>query len=116
MFLSDRQVNIIQALATDRIFSSVLVPIDGNGLALKGKRSRETPVREIMTEVVATVSRSHSVKDCMAVMTHQRVRHLPVVEDERLIGLVSIGDVVKSIMTDQEFMIHQLENYITGRV
>ncbi len=85
-------------------------------LALQGKRSRETPVREIMTEVVATVSLSHSVKDCMEVMTHQRVRHLPVVEDERLIGLVSIGDVVKSIMSDQEFMIHQLENYITGRV
>ena len=85
-------------------------------LALKGKRSRETPVREIMTEVVATVSLSHSMRDCMEFMTHQRIRHLPVVEEERLIGLVSIGDVVKSIMSDQEHMIQQLENYIAGRV
>ena len=85
-------------------------------LALLGRRSRETPVREIMTEVIATVTRNHSMQDCMEVMTHERVRHLPVVENERLIGLVSIGDVVKSLMSHQEQMIQQLENYITGRV
>ena len=85
-------------------------------LALEGKRSRETPVREIMTEVVATVSPDHSMKDCMEVMTSQRVRHLPVLEDEELVGLVSIGDVVKSIMSYQQQMIQQLEAYITGRV
>jgi CBS domain-containing protein len=56
------------------------------------------------------------MQDCMEVMTHERVRHLPVVENERLIGLVSIGDVVKSLMSHQEQMIQQLENYITGRV
>ena len=85
-------------------------------LALQGKRSRETPVREIMTQVVATMSPSHSMKDCMEVMTNERVRHLPVVENGELIGLVSIGDVVKSIMSYQEQMIQQLEAYITGRV
>jgi CBS domain-containing protein len=85
-------------------------------LALFGRRSRDTPVREIMTEVIATVTRNHSMQDCMEVMTHERVRHLPVVENERLIGLVSIGDVVKSLMSHQEQMIQQLENYITGRV
>jgi CBS domain-containing protein len=85
-------------------------------LALLGKRSRDTPVREIMTEVIATVTCNHSMQDCMQLMTHERVRHLPVVENERLIGLVSIGDVVKSLMSHQEQMIQQLENYITGRV
>ncbi len=85
-------------------------------LALQGKRSRETPVSEIMTRVIATVTRSHSVKDCMDVMTNQRVRHLPVLEDEKLVGVVSIGDVVFSIMSDQDTMIHQLENYIQGKV
>ena len=85
-------------------------------VALEGKRSRETPVREVMTEVVATVSPSHSMKDCMEVMTTQRVRHLPVLEDDDLVGLVSIGDVVKSIMSYQQQMIQQLEAYITGKV
>ena len=85
-------------------------------LALLGKRSRDTPVREIMTEVIATVTCNHSMQDCMQLMTHERVRHLPVVENEKLIGLVSIGDVVKSLMSHQEQMIQQLENYITGRV
>jgi len=85
-------------------------------LALLGKRSRDTPVREIMTEVIATVTCNHSMQDCMQLMTHERVRHLPVVENERLIGLVSIGDVVKSLMSHQEQMIQQLENYIIGRV
>ncbi len=85
-------------------------------LALQGRRSRETPVSEIMTKVIATVTRAHSVKDCMEVMTNQRVRHLPVLEDDKLIGVVSIGDVVFSIMSDQDTMIHQLENYIQGKV
>ena len=85
-------------------------------LALQGKRSRETPVSEIMTRVIATVTRSHSVKDCMEVMTNQRVRHLPVLEDEKLVGVVSIGDVVFSIMSDQDTMIHHLENYIQGKM
>ena len=85
-------------------------------LALQGKRSRETPVSEIMTRVIATVTRSHSVKDCMEVMTNQHVRHLPVLEDQKLVGVVSIGDIVFSIMSDQDTMIHQLENYIQGKV
>ena len=85
-------------------------------LALKGKRSRQTPVQAIMTHVVATVSPSHSMKDCMEIMTVERVRHLPVLDSGELIGLVSIGDVVKSIMSYQEAMIQQLEAYITGRV
>lgn len=85
-------------------------------LALQGKRSRETPVSDIMTKVIATVTRSHSVTHCMEVMTNQRVRHLPVLENEKLVGVVSIGDVVFSIMSEQDTMIGQLEDYIQGRV
>ncbi len=114
--MADKNVGALVVLEDDLLIGIFSERDYARGLALQGKRSRETPVREIMTEVVVTVTLSHSVKDCMEFMTHQRVRHLPVVEDERLIGLVSIGDVVKSIMSDQEFMIHQLENYITGRV
>ncbi len=85
-------------------------------LALQGKRSRETSVSDIMTTVIATVTRSHSVTHCMEVMTDRRVRHLPVLESEKLVGLVSIGDVVFSVMSEQDTMIGQLEAYIQGKV
>lgn len=82
---------------------------------LKGKASRETPVREIMTSHVLYVRPEQTVDDCMALMTDKRVRHLPVLDEERLVGVISIGDVVKAIITEQEFIIEQLQNYITGR-
>ncbi len=85
-------------------------------LALSGKRSRDTPVSDIMTKVVATVTRSHSVTHCMEVMTDRRIRHLPVLENEKLVGVVSIGDVVFSVMSEQNTMIGQLEDYIQGKV
>jgi CBS domain-containing protein len=82
---------------------------------LRGRTSRETPVREIMTERVLYVKPDQSVNDCMNLMTRHRVRHLPVLAEGELIGIVSIGDVVKGLLADQEFMIEQLENYITGK-
>ena len=81
---------------------------------LHGKSSKDTPVCEIMTEKVDCVSPSHSVRDCMARMTDKHIRHLPVTEGGRVIGIISIGDVVKAIISDQEFMIEQLESYIAG--
>ena len=81
---------------------------------LHGKTSMKTPVKEIMTEDVITVGTGSTVEEVMALMTDKRIRHLPVVEGERIVGVVSIGDLVKAIIADQEFTIGQLENYISG--
>ena len=80
----------------------------------KGKLPEATPAREIMTEKVLWVRPDQTVEECMALMTNKRVRHLPVFEGDQLIGVISIGDVVKAIISEQEFMIEQLEHYITG--
>jgi len=84
-------------------------------IVLKGKSSRETAVREIMTGKVMWTRPEQTIEECMALMTNKRIRHLPVLDEGRLIGVISIGDVVKSIISEQEFMIEQLENYITGK-
>ncbi len=76
--------------------------------------SRRTAVSEIMTGDPQTVTPSNSVTECMTLMTELRVRHLPVIEDDRVVGLVSIGDVVKHVISEQESLIAQLEQYITG--
>ena len=81
---------------------------------LKGKSSLDTAVRDIMTAPVICVGPNHSVNECMALMTAKRFRHLPVTDGDELVGMVSIGDLVKSIIDDQKFEIEQLEHYIHG--
>lgn len=83
-------------------------------VVLYGRSSRATAVREIMTERVVYVHPEQTAENCMALMTDKHVRHLPVLKGERVVGVISIGDVVKSIISAQEFIIEQLENYITG--
>ncbi len=82
---------------------------------LKGKTSVDTPVREIMTSKVIYVLAEQSIEDCMALMTEKHIRHLPVYTGDQLVGVISIGDVVKAVISQQEFVIEQLEKYITGR-
>lgn len=79
---------------------------------LKGKASKDTPVREIMTTSLFVVTPERTVDDCMALMTEKRIRHLPVVEGDRLAGLLSIGDIVKAVISDKQDQIEQLETYI----
>lgn len=81
---------------------------------LQGKSSRDIPVREIMSSRVIYITPDQSVEECMALMINKRIRHLPVMENERLKGIISIGDVVKAIIDEKEFMIDQLVQYIKG--
>jgi CBS domain-containing protein len=83
-------------------------------VALKGRSSKETFVREIITGRVITVTPDHTVEDCMRLMTEHRVRHLPVVSGSKILGVISIGDLVNSIISSQNSAIQQLETYITG--
>ena len=81
---------------------------------LKGKSSPRTAIREVMTKRVICVAPEKTTEECMAIMTEKHLRHLPVLENEQLIGMISIGDLVKSIIDDQKFTIEQLESYIRG--
>ena len=83
-------------------------------IILMSRSSKETPVREIMTSAVMYVHPSQTSEECMVLMTENRLRHLPVMDGNKLIGLISIGDLVKAIISDQKFTIEQLEHYIAG--
>ncbi len=81
---------------------------------LKGRSSPKTPVREVMETNVICVAPEQTADACMALMTEKRIRHLPVLRDDQLVGIISIGDLVKSIISDREFTIEQLEHFIRG--
>lgn len=83
-------------------------------VVLEGKSSKDIPVRQIMTSKVVCVRPEESIEECMALMTDKRIRHLPVIEGDRVVGVISLGDVVKFKISEQEFIISQLEHYITG--
>jgi CBS domain-containing protein len=81
---------------------------------LRGHASKDTPVRAMMTAPVVSVPASWSVHQCMAIMTERRIRHLPVVDEGRLVGVISIGDVVRAIVEEQQFTINALQSYIAS--
>ncbi len=96
----------IVGIITERDYARKIVLLD--------RSSKTTPVRDIMTTSVRYVRLNDTADECMALMTERRMRHLPVIEDGRLVGMVSIGDLVKNIISEQQFTIQQLEHYITG--
>ncbi|QNP49444.1 CBS domain-containing protein [Diaphorobacter aerolatus] len=114
-------------LMADKGIGALMV-LDGNGsiegifserdyarkVVLMGRSSGDTPISEVMTRAVRFVHLENSTDECMAVMTANRIRHLPVVSDGAVVGLISIGDLVKNIMEHQKFLIEQMEQYITG--
>jgi CBS domain-containing protein len=120
------QATVLDALKAMADYDiGALVVLDGERLAgifserdyarkviLHGKASKDTPVHEIMTHKVVCVRPEQSVEECMALMTDKRIRHLPVLQDKRVIGVISIGDVVKEVISEQRLMIEQLEHYI----
>ena len=83
-------------------------------VVLKGKSSRETTIKEVMSTNLICVDPQQSIEECMALMIDKRIRHLPVIENDKLAGLISIGDVVKVVIGEKKFMIDQLIHYITG--
>ncbi|QQC67529.1 CBS domain-containing protein [Paraburkholderia ginsengisoli] len=96
----------IAGIITERDYARKVVLMD--------RSSKATPVRDIMSKAVRFVRPDQTTDDCMALMTERRMRHLPVIENDRLVGMVSIGDLVKNIIAEQQFTIQQLEFYIHG--
>jgi CBS domain-containing protein len=112
--LAEKDVGALLVLDGGRLVGMLSERDYARKVFLKGKSSLNTPVREIMTGRVHTVSPDRTIEECMALMTVHRTRHLPVLEGGRLVGLISIGDVVKASLEEKDFLIKQLENYITG--
>ncbi len=113
--MADKGVGALLVISERKLAGIVSERDYARKVILKGKHSHEIQVREIMTSPVITVTPEHSVEDCMRTITTHRIRHLPVVSGDELVGMISIGDVVKSIISAQAHTIDQLSSYIEGR-
>ncbi len=114
--MADRNVGALLVVEGEKLVGIFSERDYARKVILKGKASREIPVDEIMSTRVVFVRPNQTIDECMALMTEKRIRHLPVLQSGKLIGLISIGDVVKTVISEQEFIIHQLENYISGTI
>jgi CBS domain-containing protein len=112
--MAEHDIGAVLVLDGDEVVGILTERDYARKVALAGRSSKDSPVDAIMTDEVCCVPPNHSVGDCMTLMTQRRVRHLPVVDNGRLIGLVSIGDLVKATIDEQEFTINQLKSYIAG--
>lgn len=110
--MAERSVGALIVMEGGRIAGVISERDYARKVILHGKSSHELEVRDIMTSKVITVHPGQSVEECMALMTEKRIRHLPVTEGERLIGVISIGDLVKEVIAEQRQTIQQLESYI----
>lgn len=112
--MAERDIGALLVLEGEKLVGIFSERDYARKVILQGKSSRDTWVSEIMTSRVVFVRPEQTIEECMALMTEKHIRHLPVLDGERLVGVISIGDVVKAIITEQQFVIEQLEHYITG--
>ena len=112
--MAEKDVGSLVVMEGDELVGIITERHYARNVVLKGKTSPATPVRDIMESHVVIARPEQSIDQCMALMSEKRVRHLPVFEGKKLIGIVSIGDLVKGTIGDQKFTIDQLEHYIRG--
>jgi len=112
--MSDRNIGALVVIEGDEVVGLLSERDYTRKGILKGRAAKDTPVRDMMKTPVICVSPEQSVDACIAIMTEKRVRHLPVLQNGQLRGIVSIGDVLKTTIEDQQFTIEQLEHYISG--
>jgi CBS domain-containing protein len=113
--MADKNVGALMVVDGDNLVGVFSERDYARKIILHGKASKDTPVREIMSSEVFCVRPDQTIEQCMQLMTQKRIRHLPVLDEGRLAGVISIGDVVKAIISEQEFAIQQLEQYIIGQ-
>ncbi len=112
--MADRKVGALLVLDEDKLVGVFSERDYARKVVLKGKSSKDTPVGDVMSSNIVRVVPDQTTELCMSLMTEKRVRHLPVVDGDKVIGVISIGDVVKAVIADREDVIEQLEQYITG--
>ena len=112
--MADKNVGAVLVLEGEKLVCIMSERDYARKIALKGKFSKEVPVREIMSSKVICVGPEQTISNTKAIMSAKRIRHLPVLEEDKLVGLISIGDVVNAILDESSFMIDQLETYIKG--
>ncbi len=112
--MSEKGIGAVVIMENDHL-AGILTERDyARKVVLLGRSSRDLPVREIMTRKVLCVSPERTVDECMALCTSQRARHLPVVDQKQVVGIVSIGDLVKAVIAEQQHLIEELQHYISG--
>ena len=111
--MADKGIGAVMVMTDGQVRGIVSERDYARKVVLQGRSSANTPVKEIMTSRVFAVTPNHSVEDCMSLMTEKRIRHLPVMDEGKLVGVISIGDVVKIMLTEKSLIIDQLTNYIT---
>jgi len=112
--MADKKIGSLVVLGSEDVVGIFTERDHARKVGLMNKKPEETCVHEVMTKELIRVNPNNSVNECMELMTEKRVRHLPVFEGERLVGIISIGDVVKDIIEELQFLVSQLEKYIAG--